>query len=64
MSCLIVLSKCPDLCLFWGSMQLHSGRLQVNIDFQSLSPKSDRKEGGDSGDLSKILGQIVPRGER
>jgi hypothetical protein len=25
MSCLIILSKCPDLCLFWGSVQMHSG---------------------------------------
>jgi hypothetical protein len=43
---LIIQSKCPDLCLFWGSMQTHLGRHAVNIDFQLLGLKSDRKEGG------------------
>ncbi len=56
MSCLNILSKLPDLCLFWGSVQMHSGRLAVNIDFQPLDPKSDCKGGEDSGDKKfKIL---------
>jgi hypothetical protein len=41
MSCLIILSKCPDLCLFWGSVQMHSGRHVVNTDFQPLGLKRD-----------------------
>jgi hypothetical protein len=45
MSCLIILSKYQGLCLFWGSVQMHSGRPAVNIDFQPLGLKSDRKEG-------------------
>jgi hypothetical protein len=45
MSCLIILSKCPYLCLFLRSVQMHSGRHPVNIDFQPLGLKSDRKEG-------------------
>jgi hypothetical protein len=55
MSCLIILSKCPDLCLFWGSMQIDSGRHQVNIDFQPLSLKSDRKEAGILGTKNLIF---------
>ncbi len=45
MSSLIILSKYPDLCLFWGSVKMHSGRHPVNIDFQPFGLKSDRKEG-------------------
>ncbi len=39
MSCLIILSKCQDLCLFWGYVQTYSGRDLVDIDFQPLGPK-------------------------
>ncbi len=46
MSCLIILSKCQDLCLFWGSVQMYSGRHVFYIDFQLLGLKRDRKEGG------------------
>ncbi len=51
MSCLIILSKCQDLGLYWGSVEV------VDIDFQPLGLKSDRNEGGwDSGELKfKIL---------
>jgi hypothetical protein len=44
--------ECPDLCLFWGSMQMHSGRLPVNIDFQSSNPwvRKVTARRGDSGD--------------
>ncbi len=45
LSCLIIFSNCPDLCLIWGSLQMHSGRLVVNIDFQPLGLKSDCKKG-------------------
>ncbi len=45
MSCLIILSKCPDLWLFWGSVKIYSGRHVVNINFQNLGLKSDREEG-------------------
>ncbi len=54
MSCLIILSKCSDLGLFWGSVQVYSGRLAVNIDLQPFSLKSDRKEGGFWGLKFKI----------
>jgi hypothetical protein len=36
--------KCPYFCLFWGSVQMHSGLRVVNIDFQPLGMKSDHKE--------------------
>jgi hypothetical protein len=45
MSCLIILSKCQDVCLFWGYVQMYSGRHVVDIDFQPLCLKSDHKEG-------------------
>ncbi len=48
-SCLIFLSKCSDLGLFWGSVQVYSGRHVVYFDLQHLSLKSDRKEGGIQG---------------
>jgi hypothetical protein len=54
MSCLIILSKCQDLGLFWGFVQMHSGRHVVNIDLQSLGLKSDRNEGGILGLKFKI----------
>jgi hypothetical protein len=38
-----ILSKCQDLCFFWGYVQMYSGRHLVDIDFQALGPKSDRK---------------------
>jgi hypothetical protein len=41
----IILSKCPYFCLFWGSVQMHSGLRVVNIDFQPLGMKSVHKEG-------------------
>ncbi len=35
----------------WGSVPVYSGKHVVNIDFQPLGLKSDRKGGGgDSGD--------------
>jgi hypothetical protein len=42
-----------DVCLFWGSVQMHSGWHAVNIDFQPLGLKvtARRGEGG-------ILGTI------
>jgi hypothetical protein len=43
---MIILSKCPDLCLFWGSVQRRAERLAVNINFKLLGLKSDSKEGG------------------
>jgi hypothetical protein len=46
MSCLIILLNCQDLGLFWGSVQMYSGRDVVNIDFQPLGLKNDHKEGG------------------
>ncbi len=49
MSCLIILSICPDLCLFWGSVQMHSGRHAVDIDFQPLGLNIDCKEGRGGG---------------
>jgi|LakMenEpi03Aug12_release.lakeMendotaPanAssembly.Ray.scaffolds.fasta_scaffold447771_1 hypothetical protein len=45
MYCLIILSRCSDLGLFWGSVQVDSGRHVDNIDLQPLGLKSDRKEG-------------------
>jgi hypothetical protein len=46
MSCLIILSKCQDLCLFLGYVWAYSGRHVVDIDFQPLGLKSGCKEGG------------------
>jgi hypothetical protein len=46
MSCLIILSKCPDLGLYWGSVEVYSGQHVVDIDFQPLGLKSDCKERG------------------
>jgi hypothetical protein len=46
MSCWIILSKCQAFGLFWGSVQVYSGRHVVNIDFQPLGLKSYRKGGG------------------
>ncbi len=48
-SCMIILSKCSDLGLFLGSVQVYSGRHVVYMDLQPLSLKSDRKEGGIQG---------------
>ncbi len=48
---LIILSKYQDLCLFWGYMQMYSGRHVVVIDFQLLGLKS----GGILGTEIKIL---------
>ncbi len=44
MSCLIILSKCQDLGLYLGSVEVYSG--QHVVDFQPLGLKSDRNEGG------------------
>jgi hypothetical protein len=54
-SCLIILSKCQDLDLFWGSV--YSGRHVVDSDFQPLGLKSDRKEGGGGGHAPSTGGQ-------
>jgi hypothetical protein len=53
MSSLIILSKCPDLGLSWGSIEVYSGRRVVDIDFQPLGLKIERKEEGGwhSGEL-------------
>jgi hypothetical protein len=45
--------------LFWGSMQVYSGRHVVNIDLHPLSLKSDRKEGGFRGLKFKILNLYI-----
>ncbi len=54
MSCLIILSKCQDLYIFWGYVQMYLGQHIVDINFQPLGLKSDRKEGGFWGLKSKI----------
>jgi hypothetical protein len=55
MSCLIILTKCSDLGLFKGSVQMYSGWHVVNIDLQPLGLKSDRKKGGFRGLKFNIL---------
>jgi hypothetical protein len=45
-SSLLFIKKCPDLCIFWGFVQMRSGRHAVNIDFRPLGLISDLKEGG------------------
>jgi hypothetical protein len=55
MSCLIIISKCSDLGLFWGSVQVYSGGHVVNIALQPLGLKSDQKEGGFEGLKFKFL---------
>ncbi len=54
-SCLNFLTKCQNLCLFWGYVQMYSGRHVGNIDFRPLGLKSDCKGGGDSWDWSLKL---------
>jgi hypothetical protein len=72
MSCLIILSKCPDLCLIWCSVHMQSGRHVVNIDFQLLSLKSFRKDGEIRGteilnlnllhfhNINKLINYLLP----